>query len=583
MVYLRLALLAVRTVVFIVASLAALFAGYIGVERASVGVRDARAAYDELERVQAEQRALHTRRGALLEEQAVLIAALHEAAAQVGESSTHFERAEDARLRALQGLGAARAQAWPHQWDLDARFQRLEQTFDIGLGEIPRDPVAFNGWVDRASARVDQICTVQWRDITELQRVQGYVAGNLLSDACGHREDWFTQLRRAGATWQDAAEATARAEQALASRQADVEAFRVALDRTKETHAAQERTAEEHAQSVAALDGQLAELDRRETALQRSTSGTTGWVAGFRMSAHDARDWLLNEWRRVWPRVLGVFVALVAAPYVYRAVLFWVVAPLVTRARPLTFRPERPPSEPCVAAAHASERTARVSIPVGRTLLVRPDHLRQVPRGASRTRFFLPAEWPIQSWALGFFGWTEVGGASASGLEVTLAASRDDAADTYIVRVNLQDHPGLVIHPGHVIAISDGLELFARWRFAWHALAMGKLRYIQLRGTGTVWFEGYGDVTGALAGPVESHQDAGSYLGWDSRLQLRMCRRETAYPYLLGQVHLFELGVRSDDEARLYVWQKADGSTGGTPLERTAGALFSAIGKLLGF
>jgi predicted nucleic acid-binding Zn-ribbon protein len=583
MVYLHLAWLAIRTTLFVGAALFALFAGYVGVERTHAGYVEARSAHDALAQVHAEQQAKYAERAARLEDQAELAAAARQAAEAAEDAAAAVQRAQDVRTQAIHQLSETRAAALSRSARVAADLQRLEQRFDLRVGGIPDDPAAFDAWVDRAWRRVEQICTVQWRDITELQRIQRYVAGNVLSDACGQRGVWFTQLRTAGAAWQAAADATASAEALLATGQAEVDALRASLEQATSARAAQERAAEEHAQSLAALDEELAELERRETSLERETGGATGWVAGLRSSLRDAGDWLLEEWRRVWPRIVGLFVALIAAPYVLRAVLYWVVAPLVTRARPLTFRPSKAAPESVSAVAHPSVRTARVRVPAGTTLRVRPDRLRQVPRGASRTRFFLPAELPLQSWVLGFFGWTEVEGTAEADLALTLAASGEDAADSYLVRVDLREHPGLVIHPQHVVAVSDGLELFARWRFAWHALAMGQLRYIQLRGTGTVWLEGYGDVVGGEAGVVESHQDASAYLGWDQRLHLRMCRRETAYPYLLGQVPLFELGVRSDNAAALYVWQKAETSTGRSPLERTAGAFLSALGKLLGF
>ncbi len=583
MVYLHVAWLVARTALFLGAALFALFAGYVGVERTHAGYVEARSAQEELAEVHADQQARYAERAELLERQAELAAASRRAAAEAEEATAAVQRARDERTEAIHRLGQARAAALSGVTDVAADLQRIEQRFDLRMDGIPDDPAAFDAWADRASIRVEQLCTAQWRDITELQRIQGYVAGHVLSDACDQREAWFRQLRSAGAVWQTAASATASAEALLTTREADVDALREAQRQATSARAARDGDVQEHAQSVAALDEELLDLERRATLLERETSGATGWVAGLRSSLRDAGDWLLVEWRRVWPRIVGLLVALIAAPYVLRAVLYWLVAPLVTRARPLTFRQAKASSESARAVAHPSVRTARVRVPAGTMLRVRPDRLRQVPRGASRTRFFLPAELPLQSWVLGFFGWTEVEGTAKSDLALTLAASGEDAADSYLVRVELHDHPGLVIHPQHVVAVSDGLELFARWRLAWHALAMGQLRYIQLRGTGTLWLEGYGDVVGGEAGAVESHQDAGAYLGWDQRLHLRMCRRETAYPYLLGQVPLFELGVRSDDSAALYVWQKAETSTGRSPLERTAGAFLSALGKLLGF
>jgi hypothetical protein len=91
--------------------------------------------------------------------------------------------------------------------------------------------------------------------------------------------------------------------------------------------------------------------------------------------------------------------------------------------------------------------------------------------------------------------------------------------------------------------------------------------------------EGFGDVHGQTLTGLETHQEGAAYIAFDGRLQTRARRTETFWPYLLGQVPLFESGLQGHGS---FIWQKSPLPTGTNPFTRTLGTFWSALGKFLG-
>ena len=69
-------------------------------------------------------------------------------------------------------------------------------------------------------------------------------------------------------------------------------------------------------------------------------------------------------------------------------------------------------------------------------------------------------------------------------------------------------------------------------------------------------------------------------MGFDSRLAVGVNRTEVFWPYLWGRTPLVDDEFTGDDPL---FWQKSTTAGPSNPIARTFGALFSALGKLLGF
>ncbi|TVQ96084.1 MAG: hypothetical protein EA398_16440 [Deltaproteobacteria bacterium] len=331
----------------------------------------------------------------------------------------------------------------------------------------------------------------------------------------------------------------------------------------------------QHAETAAELSRVREQLGAAETARVRDQMVVAVWDFTAELTA-DVRA----HWQRRWRQLLLLLLAIWATPYAWRTLQYWVLAPLLARAAPIRLRE---PADDGTIHAHQAHRVAPVDVAPGQTLLVRASHVRQVERDVSTTRLFYSKRFAFLSYVADLFLLTEIANDRPGGepIRVTLADASDASADTYILRIDLDDHPGLVISPRHLIAVTDGLELQSDWRPGHlHAWARGQVRFISLKGTGSLWLQGFGDVHPETLTGRESHQAGPAYLCFDGRLQTRSLRRETFVPYLLGRVPLLEVSMKGHG---LYAWQKSIHATGTNPVTRAWNAFWSALGRLVGF
>jgi uncharacterized protein (AIM24 family) len=167
------------------------------------------------------------------------------------------------------------------------------------------------------------------------------------------------------------------------------------------------------------------------------------------------------------------------------------------------------------------------------------------------------------------------------GTTTSATLSAPDDPNSYLMRLDLKDHPGVVIHPRNLVGVVGDLTLQTRWKpFSVHAWSTWQLRYILLSGTGSLVIEGVGDVVAERLQGSRAKIEQALVLGFDSRLSLRTSRTETFLPYLFGKAPLVDDVFEKSGN---YFWQKTVKEPSRNPIERGFDALFSALGKLLGF
>lgn len=320
---------------------------------------------------------------------------------------------------------------------------------------------------------------------------------------------------------------------------------------------------------LAASKQRIENARREATALARELERTTALEAspvGF----------LLREWRAVRSGLLGIVALVLALPYVFRMLNYFVLMPLVSRfAAPVLLSATESGELRC----DSSRRTLAIQLSEGEHASVRSEYARPV-KGRVSGRLLYRLSAPFISYAAGLRLLTRVDGTRGATTEITLAAPDDPNA--YLMRLDLENHPGVVIHPKHLVGVIGDLELATRWRpFSLHAWATWQLRYILLSGTGSLVVEGSGDVIATAPGgdaPTKIEQKL--VIGFDSRLLYRCARTEIFWPYLFGKTPLVD-DVFSGPGP--FLWQKSTSSKPKNPVVRTFDAVFSALGKLFGF
>jgi hypothetical protein len=324
---------------------------------------------------------------------------------------------------------------------------------------------------------------------------------------------------------------------------------------------------------IADEQSELAKVKAKE---RQQTEAQDSWAGRLVNQWGESRDGLLQQWSQVWLGLLAVALLILLTPVILRTVAYFVLMPLVSRAqKPLQLAAE---PEHAAATLHASpaQRTLPIRLSAGEVLSARSEDVRPV-QGTVRSQLLYDWKAPFISYATGLHSLSRITG-DADGTEATLAASDDP--NSYLMRIDFKDHPGIVMRPKHVVGVMGTPELETRWRWGIQSLATWQVRYIMFAGTGSLIVQGSGNVEATSPGQRATKMDQHLMMGFDSRLTARINRTEVFWPYLRGKAPLVD-----DEFTGPYVlfWQKSDTAGPRNPAVKAVNAVFSAIGKLLGF
>lgn len=476
-----------------------------------------------------------------LEAELARIAAERDAAATIATELEAAREDAEAAIRQLeQDAAAAEAIATSTAGELRERGQRELQQWD---------------------RRVREACDTRWYQIVRRQ---------ICEEAIAQRDQAMDNLH----AWE--------ADRAAEVREAEARLRAFTSERESELAAAAE--AARGLASAEALQSDLAEREAAHAedleAVRDRLRAAADDVAHLTELRESTEAWVLAELRRVGARLALFLLLAFATPYIYRTVVYYVFMHGIEKVRPL--RLSEPGGRSSVRYERA-DRTMVVDMHAGQILWARSRDLRPVTPGAAETQVLFDWRSPLVSLVARLYLLTRVVPREDGVPEVraTLAPSGEDGADSYIMRIDLDDHPGLVIHPRHIVAILGDVRIRRRWALTnLHAWATGQLRFILLEGTGSVFLEGVGDLVGErLEGGVKQESHA-SIVAFDSRLAWTTRRTETALPYILGLKPLVEVGLEGDG---VFFWQKSDRASDRNVVQRTFDTFLGALGKVLGF
>jgi hypothetical protein len=324
-------------------------------------------------------------------------------------------------------------------------------------------------------------------------------------------------------------------------------------------------------------DGELAPAARDIENTESELAQATAEEATLREAQGSWAGRVVNLWARYWKWLAGIAVLVVVMPGVMRVVSYFVLMPLLNRSQKRIRLADGVDDTGATLKTGLAERTLTVELGHGEVLSARSEHVRPVEGKKAHDRLIYDLSAPFVSFAAGLYGLSRVAGDEDG--TVAVLATPDDP-DSYLMRIDFTDHPGLVMHPRHVVGVIGAPGLRTRWRWGILALARWQVRYIMFAGTGSLIVQGSGEVKadrprgGSLR--IEQHL----VMGFDSRLVVGVDRTEVFWPYLWGRTPLV------DDEftgVHPFFWQKASTQGPSNPIARVFGSFFSAFGKLLGF
>jgi hypothetical protein len=323
-------------------------------------------------------------------------------------------------------------------------------------------------------------------------------------------------------------------------------------------------------------DGGLATEERDIDNTRSDLAQKTAEEQSLRKAQGSWAGQVVNVWARSWKWLVFTALLLVLMPGVLRVVSYFVLMPVVKRAhRPIHLAAGTDHAGAALRAG-AAERTLTVRLDDGEVLSARSEHVRPV-QGSIRGRLLYDWSSPFISFAAGLYGLSRITG-DGEATSATLATPDDP--DSYLMRIDFQDHPGLVMRPRHVVGVIGTPDVQTRWRWGIQSLATWQVRYILFAGTGSLIVQGSGDVVATEPGGRSTRMEQNLVMGFDSRLVVGVNRTEVFWPYLWRRTPLV------DDEftgSHPLFWQKSSRDGPSSPIARVFDAFYSAFGKVLGF
>lgn len=294
---------------------------------------------------------------------------------------------------------------------------------------------------------------------------------------------------------------------------------------------------------------------------------------------------LATEWQASAMRhrrvILVAVLGFLIAPALWSAFWYYAVAPLASRAAPVVLVPGEEQRPPVRIACHG--KVVDVDVLPRRPMVARMDWLQQyAPTLEKRTRFLFSWQSPLVSYASGLREMTEVRVRDGTDVGRVSLSSADDP-NAYLLVLELENHPGVLVKPGVVVAVAGEIRMFSRWKLGSpHAWISGRLRHILFSGNGLLVIAGQGGVTWCDGRDPVVVEEA-LVLGADGRTPIETVRTETFWPYFRGRTSLFDYRFA---HGQSFLRQTTAGRLGSGARRGMTGMLegiLNGVGKLLGF
>ena len=319
------------------------------------------------------------------------------------------------------------------------------------------------------------------------------------------------------------------------------------------------------AANLKAANSSLGLLHSKQKQLDFQLSKLTGNVT--------TTEEVVRAWRKFQPWIFWAVGCIVLTPIVWSVFMFYVIAPLATKQRPIKLV-ETDVTDTCWSTPKAS---LNVELAPSDKLWVRNELLTQRDGSTKRTAFLWNWRAPAVSTLSGLLFCTKVVNDSDQSSKFALSSN---APEEEISAIILENDSAVILHVANIVAIAGDVTVTARWRI-WNlnGWLTGQLRFLVFKGPGRIFVGGPRGIEGCKVTDQELVEQPVT-IGFDGCLEYSVKRTETFIPYLRGQASLF------DDcfEGQGTMFRKNAASHGRKNfLERTFGTFFAILGKLFGF
>lgn len=443
------------------------------------------------------------------------------------ETPERLEELDEESLEYGEAIGERRADAVVQTAQRQALEQRLFNERDAFEAQLDEELEAIEEAAEAQIAETQQA-------FVERQERLGSSRDRLIDRYC---DSWnpakmwsCRKVRQRAESAQDRADAHREAMEAAAQR-IENEARESAERHRREAEERYEARTAEFRQQVDASVEALDDLDDERQALEEHADYLQHEKAQLRED-----NWLWIEFRERWRHLLAVALLIFFAPYIRRALWYYVGMPIVSSADPIRLSDKLPETthdtSPCVECGE-SRRTITLDVPPEQRLLTRIGYVQSDREGATSELFF-DRDAPNLSYISGLVLMTRLQSETDEDTPREVMLGTPDDPDAYLMRVDIENHPGIVLRARHVVGVIGDIDIDSTWRLTnLHAWATSQIRFITFSGTGTLILEGYGDIHGRAVEEGQEQKRMPLVIGFDTRLTYSTRRSATFLPYLV--------------------------------------------------
>lgn len=281
-----------------------------------------------------------------------------------------------------------------------------------------------------------------------------------------------------------------------------------------------------------------------------------------------------------WKRFLLLGIAILYFPILLRAVAYYQVANRAEKFKPIKLLSL---SDNDAVQVGSAAKSVDVYLEKGDSLIARSEWVNewdgtQRPKG----KLLWSKSNPFTSYASGLahlYHFHNNPKGEDEKIRIVIGSKLDMSC--YVLPLKLENHPGFVVKPSHIVATSGNLKMFTVWNVrsatSW---LIGKFRNIVIKGTGTIYLIGYGGVSANNPSEKVVRIEESQLVGFDGQLQYFPARRESAMGSIFRKMPIVDIALTGSG---LYVRQISTASKSEKFLRSKFDSILSVLGKLLGF
>lgn len=327
---------------------------------------------------------------------------------------------------------------------------------------------------------------------------------------------------------------------------------------------------------LAALTAQRDELKHRKQELEEQL-GAAG------LSFGDIAEAFLTEAPVIWLPALYYALGLILCAQMTKALLYFVIAPLVELLDPITFRRGGAIPQCALECKQVGQKSLDFELLPQESLIVRSE---EYVRGymadenlKRSTRWILSWRRLFMSMFSGLVMMVRYSNKSERPLNIHISS---DEPSEYFARIDLDGSIPHFVTPSALIAVTGNIRFTACWRLWIPAWCIGQIHYYMLRGKGSIVVRSFGGVTSGGVSDKEKCTPVlkpHAVLTSGGAVRMHAKRTEVFWPYFFGRSSLYDLRLTGEGS---YCSANAE-TPARTMVEGFVRILGSCIGRYLGF